>query len=127
VAASIAVALGIWNAMLLDERNDRSVLENPDARVVALPEEGPITGRLHVDPDGAATLVVDGAATPADKDYEVWVIEGDTPRPAGLFDGGRRIVRLSRPVPPGASVAVTLEREGGVQRPTTRPIFVVEA
>jgi len=30
-------------------------------------------------------------------------------------------------VPPGASVAVTLEREGGVQRPTTRPIFVVEA
>jgi anti-sigma-K factor RskA len=127
VAASIAVALGIWNAMLLDERNDRSVLENPDARVVALPEEGPITGRLHVDPNGDATLVVDGAATPADKDYEVWVIEGDTPRPAGLFDGGRRVVRLSRPVRPGASVAVTLEREGGVQRPTTRPIFVVEA
>jgi anti-sigma-K factor RskA len=127
VAASIAVALGIWNAMLLDEREDRSVLTNPDARVIALPEQGPISGRLHVDTDGNAALVVDSAAVPADKDYEIWVIEGGTPQPAGLFDGGRRIVRLSRTVPPGASVAVTLERNGGVQRPTTKPLFVVQA
>jgi anti-sigma-K factor RskA len=127
VAAAIAVALGIWNAKLLDEREDRSVLTNPDARVIALPEQGPISGRLHVDTDGNAALVVDSAAAPTEKDYEIWVIEGDTPRPAGVFDGGRRIVRLSRPVPPGASVAVTLERDGGVQRPTTKPLFVVEA
>lgn len=125
VAASIAVALGIWNAMLLNERDDRSVLTDPDARVIDLPEQGPIAGRLHVDTDGNAALVVDSAAAPADKDYEIWVIEGATPRPAGLFDGGRRIVQLSRPVPRGASVAVTLEREGGVQRPTATPLFVV--
>jgi anti-sigma-K factor RskA len=126
VAASIAIALGIWNAMLLSERDDRSVLTNPDARVIELPEQGPIAGRLHVDTDGEATLVVDSMPTAPDKDYEIWVIEGETPRPAGVFDGGRRIVRLSRPVPPGASVAVTLERNGGVQRPTTQPLFVVE-
>jgi hypothetical protein len=30
-------------------------------------------------------------------------------------------------VPRGASVAVTIERNGGVQRPTTRPLFVVRA
>jgi anti-sigma-K factor RskA len=126
VAATIAVALGIWNAMLLSERDDRSVLTNPDARVIELPEQGPIAGRLHVDTDGEATLVVDSMPTAPDKDYEIWVIEGETPRPAGVFDGGRRIVRLSRPVPPGASVAVTLERNGGVQRPTTQPLFVVE-
>jgi anti-sigma-K factor RskA len=126
VAASIAVGLGIWNAMLLNERDDRSVLTNPDARVIALPERGPISGRLQVDTDGNAALVVDSRPTAPDKDYEIWVIEGDTPRPAGVFDGGRRIVRLSRPVPRGASVAVTVEREGGVQRPTTQPLFVVE-
>jgi anti-sigma-K factor RskA len=94
--------------------------------VIELPEQGPIAGRLHVDTDGEATLVVDSMPTAPDKDYEIWVIEGETPRPAGVFDGGRRIVRLSRPVPPGASVAVTLERNGGVQRPTTQPLFVVE-
>lgn len=126
VAACIAVALGIWNARLLDERDGRSVLTNPDARVIALPEQGPISGRLHVDSDGDAALVVNSAAVPDDKDYAIWVIQGDTPQPAGLFDGGRRVVRLSRPVPRGASVAVTVEREGGVQRPTTRPLFVLE-
>ena len=86
-------------------------------------------GRLVVDPNGEATLVVDAVPASRDKDYEIWVIQGDTPRPAGLFDGDARtdIVRLTRLVPRGASVAVTLERNGGVQQPTTRPLFVVRA
>ena len=54
------------------------------------------------------------------------MIEGKTPRPAGLFRGGGGCslpVLLERDVPTGAIVAVTLEREGGVQAPTT-PILV---
>jgi anti-sigma-K factor RskA len=125
VAATVALALGIWNLTLLDERNDLQALADPDARVIDLPQRGPIEGRLVVDPDGDARLVVDSPATAPEKDYEIWVIQGETPRPAGVFDGGTRVVRLSRPVPPGASVAVTIERNGGVQRPTTRPLFVV--
>jgi anti-sigma-K factor RskA len=126
VAAAVAVALGLWNLALLSDGNDQRIVDR-DARVVALPEDAPMSGQLLVDPDGAATLIVDSRPTPADKDYEIWVIEGETPRPAGVFDGGRRIVRLSRPVPRGASVAVTLERNGGVLRPTTQPLFVVES
>ena len=39
------------------------------------------------------------------------MIEGGTPRPAGSFaGGGKQIVTLSRPVPKGATVAITLER-----------------
>lgn len=127
VAASIAVALGIWNLALLDERSELRAIANPEARVIQLPQGGRIEGRLQVDPDGDATLVVDSMPTAPEKDYEIWVIEGETPRPAGLFDGGRRVIRLTRPVPRGASVAVTVERNGGVQRPTTRPLFVVRA
>jgi anti-sigma-K factor RskA len=126
VAAAVAVALGLWNLALLSDGGDQRLVDQ-DARVVALPEDAPMSGQLLVDPDGAATLVVDSRPTPADKDYEIWVIQGETPRPAGVFDGGRRIVRLSRPVPRGASVAVTLERNGGVLRPTTQPLFVVRA
>lgn len=124
VAASVAVGLGLWNLALLSDR-DGDRLVHPDARVVALPAEAPMSGQLVVDPDGEATLIVDSRPAPQDRDYEIWVIEGQTPRPAGVFDGGRRIVRLSRMVPRGASVAVTVEKTGGVSRPTTRPLFVV--
>jgi hypothetical protein len=44
-----------------------------------------------------------------------------TPLPAGTFDGSGRIVLLTRPAPPGARVAVTLEADGGVSLPT-RPL-----
>ena len=47
-----------------------------------------------------------------------------TPVAAGTFDGSERIVLLSRPAPPGARVAVTLETAGGLERPT-RPLRLV--
>jgi anti-sigma-K factor RskA len=120
MAATVALALGIWGASVAGDRDElRQALQ---ARVIPLPDG---TGRLHVEPDGDATLVVDRAEAPPGKDYELWVFEGATPRPAGVFDGGREVVRLTRPVPRGASVAMTLERDGGVDAPTTEPLFVV--
>jgi anti-sigma-K factor RskA len=128
VAASVAVALGLWNLALLDERETLYKVVDPNARVLALPENAPMAGQLVIDRQtGEATLVVDSRPTPPDKDYEIWVIQGNTPRPAGVFDGAddQDIVRLTRRVPRGASVAVTVERKGGVDRPTTRPLFLV--
>jgi hypothetical protein len=120
-AATVAVALGVWGYTAAGDRDQlREALQAP--RVVPLPDG---TGRLHVEPDGDATLVVDRAKAPTGQDYELWVFEGDTPRRAGVFDGGRAVVRLTRPVPPGASVAMTLERDGGVDAPTSEPLFVV--
>jgi anti-sigma-K factor RskA len=77
---------------------------------------------LSVTPSGTAQLAVSGFdAAPAGKAYEIWVIEaGVAPRPAGLVPGGAKtVVRLTRPVPPGATVAVTLERAAGAAAPTT--------
>ena len=78
-------------------------------------------------PDGSAVLALDGlGVAPAGRDYEAWVVApgSATPAPAGTFDGSGRIVLLTRPAPPGARVAVTLEANGGVSRPT-RPLRLV--
>jgi anti-sigma-K factor RskA len=61
---------------------------------------------------------------PVGKTYEIWVIQAGTPVPAGTFAGGDRVaVTLTRKIPDGAIVAVTLERAGGVANPTTTPLF----
>ena len=79
------------------------------------------TRRLAVSVDGGvARATVSGfAAAPAGKTYELWVFEGKTPRPAGLFAGGdKQVVVLTRPAPDGSTVAVTVERAGGATTPT---------
>lgn len=129
-AACVALALGVWGSSLSDElereRSIVAILGDPEARSV------PISGgkgRVVVTDTGEAALVVAGlAAAPSGKTYEIWVIEGDRPRPAGLFDGSeaRDVVRLTRPVPPRAVVAVTVERAGGVDAPTTRPFMTAQ-
>jgi anti-sigma-K factor RskA len=120
IAAAVALALGFVAIRLsgdLDEtRSALEILQDPDARTVAL-QTG--TGRLVVDPDGRAVLVLGGLEpAPAGKTYEVWVVEGETPVPAGLFPGGERVVHVDGTVDEGDVVAVTVEDAGGAQAPT---------
>lgn len=127
-AAVVAIGVGLWAASLsrdLDrERNARAgyaqaiELLEADAQVVRLSNA---EGGLLVTRDGDAALVVCGLeAAPSGRTYEAWVIQGETPRPAGLFRGGSGCppVLLDRKVPPGSQVAVTLEQQGGATRPT---------
>ena len=127
VAATVAVALGLWAASLSNEldreRSLLAILADPDAK--AIPLEG-ANGRVVVTETGEAALVVSGLATaPEGKTYELWVAEGDKLLPAGVFDARneRDVVRLTRPVPPGSGVAVTIEDDGGTDAPTGDPIF----
>jgi anti-sigma factor RsiW len=137
VAASVAVALGIWAASLssslADERRARAeqgralaVLAERDA--VRVPLQG-ADGTLVVSRTGDAALVVTSLdAAPEGKAYEAWVIEKGTPRPAALFDAGdgRAVVALERPVPDEAVVAVTIEDDEGADQPSGKPIFTAE-
>jgi anti-sigma-K factor RskA len=119
-AATIAaIAFGIWAATLQGRLDDR-----PEA--VGLTGA---SGELIVSPSGDGTLVVnDLEPAPAGKTYEVWVIQAGEPVPAGTFAGGDRVaVVLTRKVPSGAVVAVTVERAGGVEKPTTAPLIRSEA
>jgi anti-sigma-K factor RskA len=81
---------------------------------------------VFVDKHGHATVNVSGlGAAPHGKTYEAWVIpSGRAPRPAGLFSGGASTtVHLKGTVPQNAVVAVTVERAGGVNKPSTSPIL----
>lgn len=129
-AAAVAIGLGIWAASLSSDldatRDELAVLADPGARSIDL--QG-ADGRLVVSPEGEAALVVrDLDAAPEGRTYEAWVIEGTTPRPAGLFDGSDRrdLVLLDRKVPTNAVVAVTLEDDGGVDAPTSEPIITAQ-
>ena len=126
-AAAVALGIGLWaNSVSNDLDRERSVLAilaDPTARSVPL--EG-ADGRIVVTNSGDAALVVSGLEqAPEGKTYEAWVFEGGTPRPAGTFeaDDGRDVLKLSRPVPPGSDVAVTIEADGGVEAPTSDPIM----
>ncbi len=138
VAAAAAVALAIWAGSLArsldDERSAReradhalAVLSDPSARHVSL--EGQNRGELVFGPRGAV-LVVHGLGTPQPgKTYEAWVIAGGRPKPAGTFEPGREttVHELDEPVPRGATVAVTVEREGGVDKPTGNILLSAKA
>jgi anti-sigma-K factor RskA len=118
VAAAAAIGLGIWAATLNSRLGER-------------PEAVDLTGAngsLIVTPAREGTLILDDlAAAPAGKTYEIWVIQAGKPLPAGTFPGGGRVaVVLTRDIPDGAVVAVTLERAGGVAKPTTKPLISSE-
>jgi anti-sigma factor RsiW len=134
VAACAAIGLGVWAASLsssLDEtrsaldRQERLVAVLGDPRADRVAVSG-ADGTLVVSRAGEAALVLRGIPpAPPTKTYEVWIISGGTPEPAGTFEGesGRDAVLLTRPVPAGAVVAVTIEKDGGVDAPTARPRF----
>jgi anti-sigma factor RsiW len=136
VAAVVALAVGLWATQLsgdLDEarlalereRAAAAVLADPAARTVAL-EAG--DGRLVVGEGGRAVLVLDGLdPAPAGKTYEMWIFEGETPVPAGIFAGReqRDVVTVEGSVEAGNRVAVTIEDEP-VDAPTTTPIVASE-
>jgi Anti-sigma-K factor rskA len=113
----------------LTERQARaiSIMAQPGATRI------PVVGAeerllLIVGMEGDAVLIVSRLdRAPAGRTYEIWVISGNRPRPAGLFQGGRdTVVPLTRLVPKGATVALTLERLGGSLKPTSDPLFAVE-
>lgn len=140
-AAATAAGLGVWaltdadgggvdaatTARLQDQEQAIAVLSQRDsARIPVQGSNGRIV--LVVAPSGEAVLVIQNVRrAPKGKTYEAWVIVGTTPSPAGLFAGGAtRVIPLTRPVPRGAIVAVTLERAGGMQSPTTKPIYTAK-
>jgi len=119
VAACAAVGLGIWNVVL---HNDLNTAQNA---LRAVPLNG-ASGTVVLGAGGSGALVVSNlVSAPAGKTYEAWVIKNGKALPAGTFSGGGRtiVIRLTRALPAGAIVAVTLERAGGVEQPTRAPFI----
>jgi hypothetical protein len=126
-AVAAAIGLGVWAASLSDSLDVEKTAASEAARAAAILADADAVrlplgdaGEVVRGEDGAAVLVMrDLAAAPPGKDYEAWVIEDGVPSRAGLFEGGEQeIVLLERSVPRGAIVAVTLEPDGGLDKPT---------
>ena len=146
VALAIAGGLAAWSAGVFDSDDEETgssasalnALAERQARAISIMAQPgatrlPVAGAeerllLIVGMEGDAVLLVSRLdRAPAGRTYEIWVIEGETPRPAGLFRGGSDVViPLTRPVPKGAVVALTLEPLGGSPSPTTNPIYTVK-
>ncbi len=121
VAAAVALGLGIWAATRpVPSDAFASILAEPGARVVPMGERG----ALAVAADGRAALALTVPPAPAGKTYEAWVIRDGRPKRAGLFRGreGTSVIEVEHSVRRGVVVAVTLERVGGVDRPTQKPL-----
>ena len=131
VAACVAVGLGVWAASL-DQSLGRERAHSSALAIAADPASRKVdlrgrSGMLAVSPRGDAVLVVSKLPpAPDGMTYEAWVIpSGGAPQRAGTFDGGGRMTmkKLEMPVPPGATVAATVEHAGGVDAPTSRPLL----
>jgi anti-sigma-K factor RskA len=128
VAAVAAIATGIWAVGLsrdLNNANDEiRVLGDPNAQVF---ETAKGEANLVVTPSGEAALVVRMLApAPTGKDYQIWVFENGVPKSAGLFERPG-VARLTRPVEPGQTVAVTVEPDGGLDAPSGAPLFTASS
>ena len=118
VATSAAVGLGIWAGIL------QSQSPAGGQALATVPLRG-ASGSLVLSSGGQAALVLSGLApTPAGKTYEAWVVLPRRTLPAGLFTTatGAASLRLTRSVPAGATVALTLEPAGGSAAPTEKPV-----
>ena len=122
LAAAFALGIGVWSTTRSSSDPLASVLAKPGAKLVSMQGHGVVA----VAPDGSAAIALTVSPAPAGKTYEAWVIRKSGARPAGLFSGSA-VFKLQRSVPRGSVVAVTLERAGGVDAPTTKPLAATEA
>jgi anti-sigma-K factor RskA len=131
VASAVAVAAGAWAVVLSNRVADRddaiAVLSDLSARRLPLSDGAAGDALLVVARSGDAALTGDFAPAPDGKEYEAWIIT-DRPHRAGMLgSGGRATLLLDKPLPAAATVAITLEREGGVDAPTSKPLATVRA
>jgi anti-sigma-K factor RskA len=133
-AASAAVGLGIWAIGLSGDLDREQSAGRVDGRAVAVLSDPtavryPLVGapgHLAVTRSRDAALVVSNLKRALrGKTYELWVVVSLQPQPAGIFSGGakRSLVPLTRKVPHGARVSVTLEPAGGSRRVTGSLLF----
>lgn len=120
VALVAALGVALWLRPPADELARYAAVPGAERRVVAGPSgSGAPLGTLVRLPDGRVYVRL--AQSPAEgRTYQLWQIQGGAPVSLGVFAQGM----LTAALPPGASVAVSVEPPGGSPQPTTTPLFV---
>jgi len=112
-------------------REALDLIQAPETREVTFGQGQPTPprGRVFFRPSGVLLIASHLPPPPTGKTYEMWIIRGGKPAPAGLFrsDAQGDAIHLYRPVTPPTendTVAVTMEAAGGVTAPTSTPVIV---
>lgn len=126
--AIVAVALLGWNVLLQGEVQDLQG-QLQDRQTYALQGSGSASGteaevvKLE---DGRSVIVAENMPTPPEgQTMQIWVIEGDTPIPAGTFrpDSGPMSTAVEGSLENADAVAITVEPAGGSEQPTSEPVL----
>ena len=92
---------------------------------IALEGEGNVTARVV--PNGIASqfAVMGLPEAPEGRTYQLWLMDNGSPVSAGVFEveDGVALIDVAQPVEDYQGAAVTIERAGGVDAPTTEPIL----
>jgi anti-sigma factor RsiW len=140
-AAVVILALGAWNIQLLRSNHQKDTTIAFQRQVTtALAQHAtvwqvngtpasPSASAALVQPRGnkAGYLIVRGLRpTAAGRVYEMWLIRGTSPLPAGTFraTGSTQIVPLPRPARGFVATAVTIEPKRGSKVPTGPKVLI---
>lgn len=138
-AALAVIGLLSWNLVLQTEVSDLSneVAKSEDARpqpagseTVRLKGSAATTQDARVELvrlDDQRTVLVAQNLPPIEpgKTYQLWVIDGDVPKPSSTFKTGDNLIStpIDNSLEGADTVAVTIEPAGGSQAPTSTPMM----
>ena len=138
VAAALALVVGIGAAVVQPWRSEptprltaaEQVLQAPDAEEVFLDlgDAGRATVTRSKSQDKAVITTEDMVAAPDGKDYELWFMSPEeTFVSAGLMpDLADQTVVLDGSAAEALAVGITVEPDGGSEKPTTEPIALFD-
>ena len=128
--ALVAIGMFAWNASLQEENQTLQGELEGQQKSYALQSTGAVQevhGEVVRLGDERAVLVADDLPSPPEGEtYQAWILRGDVPEPAGLFepnDAGAAAAPLEGSIEGADAVAVTVEPSGGSSSPTSDPLM----
>lgn len=132
LAAALVVGLVSWNVLLRTEVQELRELGTQGVQTTRLAGSGlseDSSAEVLAIPGREAVLVAeDLPELEAGETLQIWVIDEDVPRSAGLFRprDGVVTVPVNRTLEGADAIAVTVEPEGGSEQPTSEPLLSAE-
>ena len=136
VVTAALVVLGVGLLRTREDAQRHRVVIEALLRDRGMTLEGPrgAVGKMVPSDDGAVFVAVGLGEAPEGHDYQVWIIEPCKSEPcapvsAGTFDvsASLGVLATDRSLENASAVAVTIEPEGGSERPTSDPIIRSES